>query len=820
MRYPENTARALQMTSVIRHTEKVPADDRMSTRMVAMASTLDADGFVGWQMAVPAAGVASLSAFASAEMSADDLEWAVGRIAETAPCGVPEAAADPAGLEELYELSVIPKTANSARIGFGGDAPRSEKEEDEAGTAWPMYFFPGFDELLQALRSSGALFRAVAGPASREEAESCRKTLLRTWRSRDIAADDYLGRPVRARMLLRLPGAVSIRLRTVLSAVYPGVRFRRIGRMPDPACAAAWNHPLSGAAVLPDFAARFLLLEPMAKEPVMGLETTREKAKDIPASHKGTEDPRAVCIGRAEFTDGEDREIAIGEKDLRRHTQIIGQTGTGKSTLLTCAILSAIQKGYGLTFFDPHGTTIDTILRAVPAEYAERIRVVRIGDTENPVPLNIWDSDDIGREERNISDLCELFGDIFDPKREGIVGPRYERWLSTFAKASIAVLGRRASLESIAVLSQNQENMQQVYKIIRPKYPALAEIIKEEYGKDNSHDFHQTLNWYLCKFQRLTCVEQLRKTLGAGANALDFPGTIDTDRVTLIDLASPVIGSHAARIVGTLIMQKLWNAAAARENRDRTHLVVVDEAALFQSNPVPRMLAEGRKFGLAMILCHQHAGQLNGEIRDALEANSANLCAFRLSPRDAQAAEMRFEAAETPVCLSRMDAFRAVTSLSVDGRQTEPFTLRTEPAPVRKDGERIAARIEKRSIETLVKPFRNVKALTPEEILRILEDPSRKSAAAPAPAPAEKPAPAPAAEKPAAKPAARPAEKPAETAPAQPAAKPAAAKPAVKPAPVPEKRPAAKPKPEAPAARPEPRWMVKWEAEQRKGKAG
>ena len=323
MRYPENTARALQMTSVIRHTEKVPADDRMSTRMVAMASTLDADGFVGWQMAVPAAGVASLSAFASAEMSADDLEWAVGRIAETAPCGVPEAAADPAGLEELYELSVIPKTANSARIGFGGDAPRSEKEEDEAGTAWPMYFFPGFDELLQALRSSGALFRAVAGPASREEAESCRKTLLRTWRSRDIAADDYLGRPVRARMLLRLPGAVSIRLRTVLSAVYPGVRFRRIGRMPDPACAAAWNHPLSGAAVLPDFAARFLLLEPMAKEPVMGLETTREKAKDIPASHKGTEDPRAVCIGRAEFTDGEDREIAIGEKDLRRHTQII-----------------------------------------------------------------------------------------------------------------------------------------------------------------------------------------------------------------------------------------------------------------------------------------------------------------------------------------------------------------------------------------------------------------------------------------------------------------------------------------------------------------
>jgi hypothetical protein len=383
-------------------------------------------------------------------------------------------------------------------------------------------------------------------------------------------------------------------------------------------------------------------------------------------------------------------------------------------------ILSAIEQGHGLTFFDPHGSTIDTVLRCVPEKYADKIRVVRIGDVDNPVPLNIWDSDDPAKEERTISDLCELFSDIFDPNKEGFVSPRYERWLSTFAKASIAFLGRRASLESIAVISQSQDNMLKVSKAIYSRYPELVETIKEEYGKDKSNDFQATLNWYLCKFQRLTSVEQLRKTLGAGTNALDFGTSIDTDTVTLVDLASPVIGTHASRIVGTLLLMKLWNAAMARKEKDRTHIVVVAEAALFQTNPMPRMLAESRKFGISMVLCHQHTGQLTQEIRDALEANSANFSAFRLSPRDAVYSSMRFDSQDVETRLSRLDAYNAMTTLSINGLQTAPFTLETIKPKVLKNGDEIAEGIERRSIEKLVKPYVSKRALTSAEILDYL----------------------------------------------------------------------------------------------------
>lgn len=429
---------------------------------------------------------------------------------------------------------------------------------------------------------------------------------------------------------------------------------------------------------------------------------------------------------KATDTSGTRRKITIGTGDLVRHYQIVGQTGTGKSTLLTTIILSAIERGHGLTFFDPHGSTIDTVIRSLPEKYADRVRVVRIGDIQNPVPLNIWDSDDPIREERNISDLCELFADIFDPKGEGIVGPRYERWLATFAKASIAFLGRRASLESIAVISQSQENMLKLFKIIRSDFPEIAETIKQEYGMDNSSDFQGQLNWYLCKFQRLTAVEQLRLTLGAGANALDLGRTIDTDTVTLIDLASPTIGTHAARIVGTLLLMKLWNAAMARRRRDHMHLVVVDEASLFQTNPMPRMLAESRKFGISMVLCHQHTGQLTPQIRDALEANSANFSAFRLSPKDAATASIRFDDPAVGAQLARLDAFNAITTLSVGGHQTAPFTLETESPRKIKNGEEIARRIERRSIETLVDPYEGLEALTPGQIQYLLNEGAKR----------------------------------------------------------------------------------------------
>ena len=661
------------------------------------------------------------AAFGTREVSRADLEWMTEKTAESAKCsGHGEIDISLTELYELY-LPIAEGSGSSSAMGFG----ISKACPDYGFSKWPAYYASQFPEMIKALRETGAVLRVAVGSAAEEDLFGCRKNTLRTYDVHNINSKDYIGRPVRLRALLRLPCTPSVRLKTVLEEAVQGVKLKFIGMMDEQAAERIWDDPINAAAVLPDYAARIMMLEPEVHEPIIGIELCEEEIKKIPVSHKNSKDKKSVFIGKATDTTGIRRKITIGEVDLKRHYQIVGQTGTGKSTLLSTIILSAIEQEHGLTFFDPHGSTIDVVLKTIPEELADRVRVVRIGDADNPVPLNIWDSDDPVREERNISDLCELFGDLFNPPGEVFVGPRYERWLSTFAKASIAFLGHRASLESIAVISQSQDNMLKLSKAIIGRYPELVEIIKEEYGKDNSNDWHQTLNWFLCKFQRLISVEQLRKTLGAGANALDFLHTIDTDTVTLIDLASPTIGTHAARIVGTLLLMKLWNAVLARKERDRLHMVVVDEASLFQTNPMPRMLAESRKFGISMVLSHQHTGQLSAEIRDALEANSANFSAFRLSPRDAAHAAIRFDDPEMQGLLTRLDAFNAITTLSVDGRQTAPFTLETIRPKSQKNGEAIAENIEARSIKTLVEPYRDLSALTSAEITDLLKNPDR-----------------------------------------------------------------------------------------------
>ena len=358
---------------------------------------------------------------------------------------------------------------------------------------------------------------------------------------------------------------------------------------------------------------------------------------------------------------------------------------------------------------------------ALPPRHVSRVQVIHIGDSENPVPLNIFRSDNPADEERTISDLNLLFGAIFDPKNNGYVGPRWERWFSTFAALSIAVFKEYASFEIITYLSQGRSRMRKAYDLISHRYPALANTLQEEFGKLSNDDFNSLIGWTLCKMQRLTSVPQLRLTLGAGANALDFSQLLESDTVTLIDLASPVIGMHAARIIGTLILMQLWNAVLNRKNRDKTHLVFLDEAHLFQTDPLPQMLAESRKFSIGMILAHQHCGQLSSEILDALEANSASFSAFHLSVKDACHAALRLNDESIAGKLCRLHAYNAITTLSVDGRQTEPFTLQIQRTPERKNYQTTIDHIQRQSVRKLVTPYRNCRPLTQDEMQQILD---------------------------------------------------------------------------------------------------
>jgi len=717
--YPENTAISLLWGEIIRRKDAPPLSERASSRMVKIAAHLPPGEFVGWQMEVPTEGLARISSFGSAAVQLSDLEWIAEEAAKTQSSPNPQRSESEPALESmsLYEISLGAGRKASQQIGFG-----TEKNGNVSyGLLLPMSFSRQFGELVRVLRMGGAVLRYTVGGATAAEQNACKSSVFSSFAGSAADASDYTGVPVRAKILLALaPTYVPpARLRAVVHDFAAGTELKFLGKIEEQC--EIWKNPLSSPEILPDIAARILAFEPSAGDaPIIGIESCEKDAATLPAGHRDPSATRTLKIGSAMGTSGLCREIKVGEADIKRHWQIVGQTGTGKSTLLASAVLEAVESGCGVTFFDPHGSTIDVILHSMPKKHLRRIRVARFGDTENPVPVNIWNAENPAEAEKTISDLNMLFGEIFDPRKQGFLGPRWERWFAVFASAAIALLGRQASFESIVALSRSKENMSRLATAIAGKDKILSETIRTEYAKNNSNDFADVINWCVSKMQRLTSIPQLRNTLGAGANALDFNSAIDENTVTLIDLALPEMGANASRVLGTLLLLQLWNATLKRKKRDKTHIVAIDEAHLFQTNPLPQMLAEGRKFGIAMILAHQHCGQLTEEVRDALEANSANFSAFRLSPRDAESAVTRLDEPRLYGDLCRLNAFNALTTLSIDGVQTPSFTLQIERP--KESAEDVSTEIEKRSVTALVEPYRERRALTQSEVLARLEE--------------------------------------------------------------------------------------------------
>ena len=70
------------------------------------------------------------------------------------------------------------------------------------------------------------------------------------------------------------------------------------------------------------------------------------------------------------------------------------------------------------------------------------------------------------------------------------------------------------------------------------------------------------------------------------------------------------ISEDNARLLGTLIVNEIFLKAKGRPEDSRPFYLYIDECARFVNEDIGRILDEGRKFGLHLILAHQHLAQL------------------------------------------------------------------------------------------------------------------------------------------------------------------------------------------------------------------
>ena len=390
---------------------------------------------------------------------------------------------------------------------------------------------------------------------------------------------------------------------------------------------------------------------------------------------------------------GPARPVALAPTDARYHTHLLGATGSGKSTLLTNLVLGDIGAGRGVVVIDPKGDLVVDLLDRLPAGVTPVL--IDPDETTAPPALNVLDGPE---RDLAVDNLVGIFRSIF----ERFWGPRTDDVL----RAACLTLLRHQARGGPAATLADVPRLLSDEAFRRPYLAGIADPVGlggfwAAYEAMSEAQRSQVIGPVMNKLRAFLLRDFARNLIGVAQSSFDMGEVLDGG-VCLVRVPKGILGDDAARLIGSFVVAKVWQAATARARAGQAGRVdaacYIDEAQNFLTLPrsYDEMLAEARGYHLALTLAHQHLAQLPRELREAVSANARNKVFFSCSPEDAHILARHTTPELSEHDLAHLGAYVAAARLVVAGAETPAFTLRTRVAPPvapgRADAARCAAR--------------------------------------------------------------------------------------------------------------------------------
>jgi hypothetical protein len=374
-------------------------------------------------------------------------------------------------------------------------------------------------------------------------------------------------------------------------------RLTHRARMPHPVAVVAARRLGRGFLTsTPELAAMAALPQDLA---VPGLD--RAHAKPMPAPVAVPTGGRGVTVlGDAEIG-GHPVGLAVG--DARYHVHMVGSTGSGKTTLLCNMIVDGILAGRGTVVIDPHGDLVLDVLDRLPASVASRV-VLFDPDQPNPPTLNPLEGDD---PDLVVDNLVSIFGNIFAKAW----GPR----MDDVMRVACLTLLRHANvtLQHIPPLL-NSPQFRSAMTVDLDDPDGLAGFW--QWYDDLSPALRsQVIGPVLARLRAFLLRDFVKRTMRYPRSSFDMGRVLDGG-VLLVRIPKGQLGEDTSRLLGSLILARVWQAATARAaigiDARRDCSIFLDEAQNFLTlaSSLDTMLAEARKYRLSMVLAHQDLAQL------------------------------------------------------------------------------------------------------------------------------------------------------------------------------------------------------------------
>ena len=393
--------------------------------------------------------------------------------------------------------------------------------------------------------------------------------------------------------------------------------------------------------------------------------------------------------------------VTIDGSTRGKHCAIFGKSGVGKTTLMRNMIAADLDAGCGLTVIDPHGALCEDILDIIPRHRTNDVIYFNPADSESAIGLNVLDC--VGERQHSlvvssvISIMRNLWPENWGPRSEYILMHVLYALLEQREPVSLAAVPK--------VLTDAVYRRRIVSNIVNP---AIRSFFLQ-YEVQDKRLREESITPLLNKVAPFVTNPLLRSVIGQTTSSFDIRWAMDSGKILLCNLSKGALGEDVSSLLGSLIVSKLYLAALSRQDTPEAlrlqHFLYADEIQNFTHGvDFPSILAEARKYRLALTIGTQTLTQLPDGSLEAVFGNCATLVSFRVSGEDAQAlvrefaasgegprmAEQMYDAIVPAAELQNLPDYTLYVRTLSHGRPVDPFLVRSYP-PFAKGGHETTA---------------------------------------------------------------------------------------------------------------------------------
>lgn len=397
-----------------------------------------------------------------------------------------------------------------------------------------------------------------------------------------------------------------------------------------------------------------------------------------------------ILLGVNEFR-GIKKEIRLSENDRRRHTYIIGQTGTGKSVFMENMAYQDMHEGRGFAMIDPHGDLVEHLLANIPKERVEDVIYFNPGDMDNPIGLNLFEFDNEDQKDFIVQESIAMLYSLYDPGHTGIVGPRLEH---IFRNCALLLMSdpNGGTFIDIPKLLVDDAFMKSKLKYVTDRN-VLDFWTKEYPASQRSNESGEVTSWVVSKFGPFLSNTMMRNIMGQTKSGFNMRDIMDNKKILLVNLSKGKMGELNSKLIGMIFVMKFQAAAMARANvpeeQREDFSLFVDEFQNFATESFESILSEARKYHLNLVLGNQFMTQLTDKIREAIIGNVGTVISGRIGVTDAELMVKKFQPTFDTEDLIKLPNREWITTVMINNTPSAPFSM-SSPGMMCKPNQQLA----------------------------------------------------------------------------------------------------------------------------------